>query len=86
MLYPTSPTPWQPDPVGPHTIHLYLLIINFHTHVFYTYIHNYTCISLCVKLFAIYIYMCSRDQLEGASDSLALRSRDGSKSCMGKNN
>ena len=30
--------------------------------------------------------MCSRDQLGGASDSLALRSRDGSKSCMGKNN
>ena len=30
---------------------------------------------LCIKLFAI--YGCSHDQLGGASDSLALRLRDG---------
>ena len=67
MLYPTSPPPRRSDPVGPCTVHFYLLT-NFFLRMYLMHI-------LCVKPFAV--YACSRDQLGGASDSLALRSRDG---------
>ena len=72
MLYPTSPSPQRSDPVGPCTVHFYLLT-NFFLRMYLMHI-------LCVKLFAVYV--CSRDQLGGASDSLALRSRDGGLKCF----
>ena len=31
IFYPTSPPPQQSDPVGPCTVHLYLLTNNFHS-------------------------------------------------------
>ena len=67
MLYPTSPPPQRSDQAGPCTVHFYLLT-NFFLRMYLMHI-------LCVKPFAV--YACSRDQLGGASDSLALRSRDG---------
>ena len=60
MLYPTSPPPQRSDPVGPCTVHFYLLT-NFFLRMYLMHI-------LCVKPFAV--YACSRDQLVGASDSL----------------
>ena len=62
--------PQQADPVGPYTVHLYLLTNNFHTHVFIRIIYMYI---FCAKLFAV--YACLHGQLGGASDSPALRTK-----------
>ena len=51
-----------------HVLFISIYLLNFFLHMYLMHI-------LCVKPFAV--YACSRDQLGGASDSLALRSRDG---------
>ena len=70
-LYPTSPPLRWSDPVGPCTVHLYLLTI-FFLHMYFMHIYMYI---LCAKLFAVYAWL--HHQLRGGSDSLALRSSNG---------